>query len=118
MSMSKEEHEDLLSAATAARDAQRTVAVQPDGILRLLDDLAAVGHQRDTATDVIENIQGKVAMYAGKYETLARKAKAMRDAQKRHSRTRSQEDLAMRQNLEREIDELLKDIAGGISVTE
>lgn len=118
MSIPGKEYEELLAAANAARDAQKDLTVRPDGIVCLLDALAAAGHQRDTATEVIENIQGKVAMYAGKYETLARKAKAMRDAQKRYSRTHDQEDLLLSRNLERDVDELLKDIAAGIPVKE
>jgi len=116
MSMSEEERAGLLAAATAALNAQRTMTFRPEEILRLLDALAVAGHQRDAAMDVVENIQGKVAMYAGKYETLARKIKAMRDAQTRYVHTEKPEDFSAKQSLERDVDELLKDIAPGIPV--
>jgi len=38
-------------------------------ILELCDALVLIENQRDKATETVENIQGKVAMYAGKYET-------------------------------------------------
>ena len=37
-------------------------------IIALCDACALIERQRDTATETVENIQGKVAMYAGKYE--------------------------------------------------
>lgn len=51
----------------------------------LRSELERVKIERDRATEVVENIQGKVAMYAGKYEMEKKareKAEAERDEMK------------------------------------
>jgi len=49
-------------------------------VLRLLDVLEAAEYQRDAAMETVDNIQGKVAMYAGKYEE-ERKAREKAEAE-------------------------------------
>jgi len=47
-------------------------------IIKLCDAVVLMKEQRDKATETVENIQGKVAMYAGKY---AMEAKAREKAE-------------------------------------
>ena len=49
-------------------------------IIALCDALALAENQRDKATETVENIQGKVAMYSGKY-TLEVKAREKAEAE-------------------------------------